>query len=216
MTSSPALSDLQNRKNAGVSATDGTLGFYENNAVQYAQLAAGFSMDSELQRFRSYLERGAQVLDVGCGGGRDLVALTQLGLDPTGLDFSPKLAAIAAKSSGCKTIVADMRSPPFQEATFDGIWAAAALLHLDREDLLPTLRQFRKILRPGGVLFASMKMGRGGERTADGRLFTYVMLDAWAELLTAAGFVDADIRTDESQVRDQHPTVWVQSFSKAG
>lgn len=215
MKSTPAISN-QKRDDGYASVVDGTLNFYEDNATRYAQLVSGFSMDPELRRFRSYLQPGARVLDVGCGGGRDLVVLKELGLHPIGLDFSPKLAALAAERSGSETIVGDMRDPPFADATFDGIWAAAAILHLDRNELMPTLRQFRRLLAPGGVLFASMKMGRGSERTADGRLFTYVVPEAWTDLLTASGFVAPEVRTEVSEHSNQHSTVWIQSFARAG
>jgi hypothetical protein len=110
-----------------------------------------------------------------------------------------------------------MRDPPFSDRSFDGVWAAASLLHLELEEVVPTLTGLRRLLEPGGVLFTSVKMGIGTELSSDGRLFTYFAPDQWASLVGAAGLEEIEIRTEPLDNRSSKPrSGWIQSWSRAG
>ena len=172
-------------------------------------------MQPELERFLAHLPRSSRILDAGCGGGRDLLAMRSTGMIPTGLDFSPALAGLARDHSGCEVVVGDVREPPFADGAFDGVWAAACLLHLEREDVPVALRALRRLLVKGGAFFASVKMGRGSERTADGRLFTYFDADEWRSLLIEAGFVSITLTLDVQNGPTQRTTSWIQSYAAA-
>jgi SAM-dependent methyltransferase len=191
-----------------------TIGFYERNAEDYARSTRALSLEREIDRFCSHLERGARVLDVGCGGGRDLLALREAGMQPTGLELSPKLAEIARSFSDCEVVVGDMRAPPFANGSFDGIWAAASLLHLHRDDVLPTLRRLRSLMAVHGIFFASMKIGLGSERSTDGRQFTFFSQEEWSNLLHQAGWNHVQVEVELP--KNAHTgTVWMQSLSRA-
>jgi hypothetical protein len=58
-------------------------------------------------------------------------------------------------------------SPP----RFDGIWACASLLHVPEPELPETLTKLVAALKPGGVLYLSVKHGSGERLSDDGRLF---------------------------------------------
>lgn len=196
-----------------------TVGYYDSNALVYAHSTRGPALARELERFAAALSRGARVLDLGCGGGRDLIALGEAGLRPIGLDISPALAGIAQNVSGCLVVVADLRDPPFEDRTFDGIWASASLLHLSRTDLPGTLRRLYGLLRPGGQLFASVKAGDGEECAPDGRWFTYFGPAEWRGFLNSAGFSNIEVEVQDpgqatrSSSGDTRP--WIQSFASA-
>src|SRR5258706_59421 len=114
---------------------DSTLAYYERHAAEYAAATTPISMAAFASRFAALLPAPASVLDVGCGSGRDLRALSALGLTCTGLDLSPRLAYLAAEYSGCPVIIGDMRVLPIPDATFMGVWASASLLHLSRDEI---------------------------------------------------------------------------------
>jgi SAM-dependent methyltransferase len=193
-----------------------TIDFYQRNAVVYAQSTYDLSLQTEIERFVMNVAPPGQVLDVGCGGGRDLLALRQAGLCPTGLELSARLAKIASHHSGCPVVVGDLRHPPFVDASFQGLWAAASLLHLDRHEMLPVLRRLRQLLEPGAAFFASMKMGTGCEVAPDGRLFTYFIPEEWSALLRATGFADIRIATEVVDGRaGSRASAWLQSLSRA-
>ena len=165
-----------------------TFAFYDEHADAYAAATMALDVADRIARFAREVPAGARVLDAGCGSGRDLTSLQAAGFIPVGLDLSPRLARLAEARSGITVEVGDLRSPPFSAASFQGIWAMASLLHLEREEVTGTLRELGRILTPGGVLFASVKRGEGRVQDEDGRWFTLHDEDGWARHLEAAGF----------------------------
>ncbi|MEA2393153.1 MAG: hypothetical protein QOJ82_1044 [Solirubrobacteraceae bacterium] len=91
----------------------------------------------------------AKLLDVGCGS----AWLAEHYADYTGVDGSPE--AVAAAASRGRTIVhADVDEPlPFPDASFDGVVLKDLLEHV--ADPVAVVREVRRVLRPGGVVFAS-------------------------------------------------------------
>jgi len=92
----------------------------------------------------------ARVADVGCGPGRDTLALRERRLTVLGIDLSLGQLRTGGLSD---VVVADMRSLPIRSGGVDGVWCQAALLHVPRADVRLTLDEFRRALRPGGLLF---------------------------------------------------------------
>ena len=84
--------------------------------------------------------------------------------------------------------VGDLRNPPVALSSFDGIWAMASLLHIELAEINSTLEALHDVLVPGGVLFASLKRGRGLVRGEEGRWFTLHDEGGWSRHLTDAGF----------------------------
>lgn len=161
--------------------------FYEREAESYATKTASLKPSGHLASFVSLLPRNARVLDAGCGAGRDLAAFARAGVEAFGLDRSLRLSTIARLGTGRPVVTGDLRAPPFDPATFDGVWAMASLLHLEPEEVVPTLRSLSRLLRPQGLLFASVKRGVGPARDADGRWFTLHDELSWTRNLEAAG-----------------------------
>jgi len=56
-------------------------------------------------------------------------------------------------------IQADMRCLPLQRECVDGIWAAASLIHLPKVEIRKVLADLCAIVRPGGVLAATVTHG---------------------------------------------------------
>jgi len=58
-----------------------------------------------------------------------------------------------------KFLLADIRKLPFPKNYFDGLWVSAVFHHLQKKDMLPTLKEFYRVLKPDGVLFILTKFG---------------------------------------------------------
>lgn len=110
-------------------------------------------------------DRALDVLDLGCAGGRDLVALTQRGHRAVGLEGSPAFVALArAKVPGCEVWQQDLAQLDLPRERFDGVFANATLFHVPIEALDGTLSQVWATLRPGGVFFCSNAHGFGEDK----------------------------------------------------
>lgn len=96
--------------------------------------------------------RGLRLLDAGCGEGQFLEVFAQLGFEPHGLDIAPTAAAKARERvPEAEVVVASLEEPlPFPAGQFDVIWCTEVIEHLF--DVGATLREFRRILRPQGLL----------------------------------------------------------------
>lgn len=157
-----------------------TLAFYDREATTYGARR----LPEEHRRLNAFLARltpGAQVLDLGCGGGQDSAAMLARGFEVTAVDGSPGLAAVAEQRIGRPVQVLLFEDLAFTEA-FDGVWANASLTHVPVDGLTDVLGRVRRALRPDGLFYAGFKAGDGGGRDALGRWFSYLNE---AELRTA-------------------------------
>ena len=121
------------------------------------------------RRFLSLLRNQAQILDAGCGSGRDARAFAKRGYAVTAFDASPALVALAERHVGEPVHCLRFQDVAWQEA-FDRIWACASLLHVPAAELPDVMRRMRNALKPRGVLCGSLKSG-SGEREQHGRRF---------------------------------------------
>jgi demethylmenaquinone methyltransferase/2-methoxy-6-polyprenyl-1,4-benzoquinol methylase len=99
------------------------------------------------------LEAGMEVLDVGCGP----ALTTQSALDvvgPTGrvIGLDPSIGMLReARRSPCRQLVQGVGELlPFPDARFDFLSMGYALRHV--ADLNVAFREYRRVLRPGGIL----------------------------------------------------------------
>ncbi|HEX5690705.1 MAG TPA: class I SAM-dependent methyltransferase [Roseiflexaceae bacterium] len=165
---------------------------YDRIATDYAARWADVqALEHTRTRFAARLSAGALVLDTGCGPGWDTARLRELGLRAYGFDRSIGMLE-QARSRGVPLIQGDMRALPAPDDAFDGLWACASFLHIPKRDAPAVLREFRRVLRPQGVLYISVKQG-DGERwvtTESGhqRFFAFYRETEIDELLAAHGF----------------------------
>jgi SAM-dependent methyltransferase len=150
-----------------------------------------------IERFVAMLPGGARVLDVGSGPGVDTGSLVLRGVHTVALDIATAMLAMAAPHTGGRVVQADQRHLPFTDATFEGVWANACLLHLARPDVGGALGEMARVLRAGGVVYTSMQLGSGEALEPPGmgtggvqapRFFARYAADEWLALLRRAGF----------------------------
>ena len=103
-----------------------------------------------------------RLLDLGCGAGQDTRALQGAGFRVVGLDLSlPLLLYARNRSPRVSLVQADIRNLPHIAGAFDGIWAAASLIHLPKPSVHASLRCLAGLVTPGGILAATFIHGRG-------------------------------------------------------
>lgn len=102
---------------------------------------------------------GQRVLDVGCGTGTLAVLIKKLHpqVDVFGLDPDPR-ALERARHKAQRTGVAlrfdqgFSTALPYDAATFDHVFSTYMFHHLEKDDKAATLREVRRVLKPGGRL----------------------------------------------------------------
>lgn len=155
------------------SQNEDTINWYNQNAWDYFEETKEFSMQEKYPQFLKYIPNNGEILDAGCGSGRDSKEFSKLGYKVTSFDASEELAHLASKNAGLRVI-----NSTFEKFTipkkFDGIWANASLLHVSKEDFESSFANLIKHLKVGGVLYASMKRGNTQEKDFKGRFFNYV------------------------------------------
>lgn len=91
------------------------------------------------------------ILDAGCGTGANLKLVNNRGL-AVGLDIS-RVALQLAKSRGLSNLVrGSVQSLPFANSSCDVLLSIDVLYHSWIEDDVAVLREYKRVLRPGGQL----------------------------------------------------------------
>jgi demethylmenaquinone methyltransferase/2-methoxy-6-polyprenyl-1,4-benzoquinol methylase len=99
----------------------------------------------------------ATILDVCCGTGDFSLALVRAfgpAIKLTGADLSAAMLSVAKKRlSSAAFVKAEAKRLPFPDGSFDLVTISFATrnLNLDRPRMLEALREFRRVLKPGGV-----------------------------------------------------------------
>ena len=168
-----------------------TLGHYNGRAQAFWEGTRDHDVSQNIAALLQSIEAAPpfELLDFGCGPGRDLVTFKALGHHATGLDGSPPLAALARANSGCDVLEQNFLALDLPDNRFDGIFANAVLFHVPGAELPRVLRQLHATLTPGGVLFSSNPRGNGEEGWNEERYGAYHDWDAWRGYMTDAGFV---------------------------
>lgn len=115
------------------------------------------------------LPAGSRLLDLGCGGGQDAGDLDRRGYRVVGVDRTSALLLVGRRRYGSLPLVrADLRHLPFQAMLFDGLWAAASLMHLPKQDARCILADLCGLVRPGGLFAATVTYGVKSRLVTDG------------------------------------------------
>ena len=183
-----------------------TINYYNQNAQQFIDSTAYIDFTSTQDRFLAKLPEGANILDFGCGAGRDTKYFCEKGYKVDAIDGSEELCKFAAEYSGV-----EVKHMYFQELSsvdvYDGIWACSSILHLNMTDLEMVLIKISAALKKGGIIYTSFKYGtHSGERNS--RFFTDMTEETWAQLLekipglyTEELWITTDVRPGRGEER---------------
>jgi len=148
-----------------------TLEFYEANAQWYVG-ARPDEVCSELLAFLPNVPPRGLILELGCGGGSDALAMERLSYRVDATDGVAGMAAIASQrlARGARTMCFDQLSA---EAEYDAIVACASLLHVPANELPAVVRRVYRALKCDGWHFATFKTGSSPGHDKHGRYYNY-------------------------------------------
>jgi len=109
------------------------------------------------------LEQGARVerlealLDWGCGCGRVLRHWTGGSTEVFGCDIDPKMVAWCDEHLPFAHVAVNALTPPlpYEESSFDLVYAFSVMTHLSEELQREWVRELRRVLKPGGFFVFS-------------------------------------------------------------
>lgn len=166
-----------------------TLGYYDENAESFWEGTKDHDVAQNYAAFLAPFPDGKMldILDFGCGPGRDVKYFQSLGHQPVGLDGSAEFCRMARQYTGCQILHQRFLSLALQPQAFDGIFANASLFHVPGRELPKVLKELHSALRPAGILFSSDP--RGNDEGWQGQRYGhYMQLDASECYLAQAGF----------------------------
>ncbi|MDD5275123.1 MAG: class I SAM-dependent methyltransferase [Methylovulum sp.] len=169
--------------------TQQTIAHYEHHAQSFWEGTKDHDVSQNIGAFLGACQpdKVLDILDFGCGPGRDLLHFKSVGHRPVGLDGSAAFCQMAAELTGCPVLRQNFLALDLPAQAFDGIYANASLFHVPRQHLPAVLDRLHRALRPEGILFTSNPRGNG--ETVQGRRYgNYMELESSARFLAAANF----------------------------
>ena len=164
-----------------------------------------------LARFAAAVGNPGPICDMGCGPGHVARYLHEQGAQVLGVDLSPRMIELARQlNGGLEFRVGNMAELAVADESWGGIAAFYSIIHLSPTQIPGVLREFWRVLRPGGEVLLAFHVG-DEVRHFDALWEQPVSLDfifyerAWIEEhLRAAGF-----EIVESMERDPYEGVEV-------
>lgn len=162
--------------------------------VVYARLT------EEVRTFARFRRTG-RLLDVGYGAGTLLTAASELGWECWGTEISVS-ANDAGRNNGCRLFVGDVGDLELPGGSFDVVCMVELLEHVPNPH--SQLESAVRLLRPGGLLYATTPNARGISSRLLGTRWSAVAppehlqlfgASALRRLALRAGFPEVDVRT---------------------
>lgn len=194
---------------------------YELIAPEYSKANFDAFWVNEFEEYKKTV-LGKKILDIGCGAGRDAEVFVKNGFEYTGIDASPAMLA-QAKARVPQGVYKqmDFYKLEFPDNTFDGFWAAASFLHVPKTDVTKLILEAKRVIKPGGVGFISVKEKDGMDEgiikqnrfgTTIARYFAFYENEEFKKYVTDAGL--ELIRDSKYHEDDERNTTWLGFFVK--
>ena len=160
---------------------ENTLNYYNSKANSFVADTINVSFTSLQDTLLELIPPDGTILDFGCGSGRDTKYFLSKGYSVDAIDGSEELCKIASEFTGI--LVKHMLFAELDETEkYDGIWACASILHVEKDKLPDILEKMTNALKTNGVIYASFKYGEfEGEK--NGRYFTYLTEESFKEVV---------------------------------
>ena len=128
-----------------------TINTYNQLAREYDEETKDFWSRFPKVIFDKFIElTKGKVLDVGSGPGRDGVILQKAGLNVTCLDASEEMIKISTER-GLNSVLGDFNNLPFENNSFNGVWAYTSLLHIPKQQIHIPLSEIYRVLKLNGI-----------------------------------------------------------------
>ncbi len=162
--------------------------YYYARFKEYYEKTFHINPERFLSPFVKWLFQGAQILDIGCGSGRDMLWLTKQDFSVTGFERSPGLASLARENSGCEVIEGDFKTYDFSILLFDALLMSGALVHVPHKSFHDTFQNIISAVKEDGIIYISLKEGHKSKSDATGRTFYLWQQNDLKEIFESFGY----------------------------
>lgn len=165
-----------------------TLSYYSSNFKEYYENTINANLTNQLKIFKSMLN-GVDILDAGCGSGRDTLEFRNNGFNAVGFDCCKEMIDYLTVELKHSTDIFSVSSfDDFKSnIKFDGIICNASLLHLPKKDFKQNLINLLKNLKNDGIIFITLKEGSGESFDNLNRYFSYYTIPEVIEIFHDLG-----------------------------
>ena len=130
---------------------------------------------------RNYKEKDISILDFGCGGGRNTVALLSEGYNVIAMDYTDDAVAMTKdkiKRLGIENPIVVRNSGfevPVNENSIDAVVADGSLFYYSKENIVHIIKNIKSVMKNNGLLWADFRTKRDslygrGKQIDDGLL----------------------------------------------
>lgn len=193
--------------------------YYDRFAASAASRSERRDFSRAVDQFCRRLDSTKTILDIGCGTGNHLALFQALGYRVLGVEPSAVSRSIAMQ-----------RGLPVIAGTFEeldelhlpeicGVWCAASLLHVPKEDLPGCLVKIRALLPEGGPLFITVRLGESqvwdswDDESEDAKRF----IQLYSEEFLDRAIADCSFRTVDKWIETStwgRPHPWISSIAE--
>ena len=187
------------------SVDEQTINYYRQHAPEIAEKYRN-AADGVTAFYQQAFTPGSGILDVGCGSGRDLHKLSELGFDVTGVDPAQEMLREALRLHPDLNGRLHTGSLPslseFDDKSFDGVLCSAVLMHIPGRYLFDSVWELKRLLKPGGTMLISLPVVETikGIRDDKGRLFSSLLPDKLQLPLERIGFQEVNRRQNDDSL----------------
>lgn len=185
-----------------------TIDWYNRYSEKYKENIKNVDISFLLEKFLSYLPKGSSILDAGCGTGRDSFIMKKKGYSVTAFDGSYKMVEIAKKNTHLDVLLGTFEEIQFPQNSFDGIWAIASLLHVDKKNMQKVYAKFYQFLKEDGYFFCSYHLKEEDYYDA-GRKFTCYTEKSFRDFIAKTGFDIVYLEVDDDERMDYQDRKWI-------
>ena len=173
---------------------------YDTNSDRYAEAwewsrqAIKVTAEKYIKPFVKYVRPGKSVLVVGCGTGRDLNVLTELGYRCLGVDSSAGMIreAVDKRKVNCPIVCVGFEELDLADKSFDGVLVDSAIEHMKKSNMGRVMEKIYRGLRERGICLLRFRLGTGRvfftEDTVGRRYFTTYTRKETRKIVEEAGF----------------------------
>jgi len=177
--------------------------YYEENADRYIEDTVNCDMSVQYNLFLKYINKG-KILDIGFGSGRDMRYFKTRGFVVEGLDPTETFINLVKDEFKVYKMSAEDLSIKDE---YDGIWACASLLHVNRVNLNDVFKRCSNALKNNGIMYVSFKYG-DYEGIYKERYFNFINEDILNEVIKDTNLSILEIiYTDD--VRKDRDDKWI-------